>query len=211
MMFQNAPGMASHAQRQMGLMGNPAMNPVSRPVMGPNPVSRPAMGRTSPQAYAQALRGGIDATVRPNTVRARPSFLNAKQVDYKNPGSVAGHYGWNDQNIGRAIDSRTSGGTKNAQQTQSLIDGYLGKRGTNLQSANPQQQINALDYAYRELSRKQQTKKPGLLGGILGTVLTAGLGAVNPALGIASGLAQSGGNPIKVGASFIPSPVKFRA
>lgn len=119
-------------------------------------------------------------------------FLDAKSVNYSAPGSVAAHYGWNVNNIDRAIQSRISGGTENAADVRNLINTFLGKRNVNLNTANPQQRINALDYAYRELSRQQQTKK-GFFDTAFGKILGVGATALGSVVGGPIGGALVGG------------------
>lgn len=133
------------------------------------------------------------------------AFLNAKDVAYDRPGSVAGYYGWNPGNIDDIIASRAMGDGENALNVRSSMDKYLGKRGATLDGSSPRQRISALDYAYREEGRKQQTKGGGFLdflkkaiGPAIGAVVLPGIGgalgaSISAGVGGAIGGAIQGG------------------
>lgn len=136
---------------------------------------------------------------------AQQPFLNAKDVAYDRPGSVAAYYGWQPENIGQFIQSATTvrpdgKNAKNAANVRSHMEKFLANRGVNMNSARPAQLVNALDYAYREEGRKQQTKGGGFLdflksmiGPVAGTALGFAVPVIGPALGGAIGGATQGG------------------
>lgn len=197
----------NRAARSSGGMIQPPMN--TQPVRAKQP-----QHKNAPQTGALGARQ-MAAALRAQTPQPAQQQQNAKTIDYKVPGSVAKAHGWNYANIAPQAKSYLSGGEPEHQRNmRSHVDKFLGKNyGLNyaqISSApnnnNLSQLVNAMDYAFREEARKQQTKSSGLLGGILGAGLSLGLGAINPALGVASGLAQSKGNPAKIAASFVPGP-----
>jgi len=132
-------------------------------------------------------------------------FLNAKDVAYDKPGSVAAYYGWGPENIDRFIESATTvrpdgKNAKNAANMRAHMEAFLAKRGLNMNTARPGQLVNALDYAYREEGRKQQTKGGGFLdflksmiGPVAGTALGFAVPVIGPALGGTIGGAIQGG------------------
>lgn len=121
------------------------------------------------------------------------AFLNAKDVAYDRPGSVAGYYGWSPGSIDNVIDSALGGPSKNAANIRQSLDKYLGKRGTSLDAASPQQRIAAMDYAYREEGRKQQTKGGGFLDFLKKAIGPAVGALVLPGVGAALGTTISAG------------------
>lgn len=135
------------------------------------------------------------------------NFLNAQDVAYDNPGSVARYYGWNKDNINDVISGRVGKGTSNARNVQSHIDKFLGKRGVDMKSARPGHLIAAMDYAYREEGRKQQTKGGGFLnflkkfiGPVAGSLILPGVGSALGA-GISAGVGGAIGGAIQGGIS----------
>lgn len=133
------------------------------------------------------------------------AFLNAKDVAYDRPGSVAGYYGWSPSSIDDVIGSALGGPSKNARNIRQSLDKYLTKRGTSLDAASPQQRIAAMDYAYREEGRKQQTKGGGFLdflkkaiGPVAGALVLPGVGGALGAT-ISSGVGGAIGGAIQGG------------
>jgi len=129
-------------------------------------------------------------------------FLSAKDIAYKDPGSVSNFYGMLPENIfapGKFLNKFqldavqkgiTSGGNagiladlrsnknllgQNPAQA-ALLRQYL-NTGTVPEGLSPQFSINALDWAIREQGRGQQTKKPSFFKGIIGSVIGATIGA----------------------------------
>jgi len=131
-------------------------------------------------------------------------FLNAKDVAYDNPGSVANYYGWNYENILPQAQSLLSGGEADHKRNmRKHVDGFLQRNygltydqiAANPNNNNLSQLVNAVDYAVREEGRKQQTKGSAFLdflksaigpavgalvlpgiGGMLGATISAGAG-----------------------------------
>lgn len=141
-------------------------------------------------------------------------FLNAKDVAYDNPGSVANYYGWNYENILPQAQSLLSGGEADHQRNmRKHVDGFLQRNygltydqiAANPNNNNLSQLVNAVDYAVREEGRKQQTKGGGFLdflkkaiGPAVGALVLPGVGAalgapLSAAAGGAIGGAVQGG------------------
>ena len=144
------------------------------------------------------------------------NFLNAKDVSYDRPGSVAQYYGWSYENILPQAKSLLSGGEADHQSNmRKHVDGYLNRNyGLSYDQilSKPDnnklsQLVNAVDYAYREEGRKQQTKGGGFLdflkqfiGPAVGAVVLPGIGG---ALGasISAGVGGAIGGAIQGGVS----------
>lgn len=128
-------------------------------------------------------------------------FLNAKDVAYDRPGSVAAHYGFDRNNIDKLMTRFLSGGESDHQRNmRSHVDKFLAKRNASLAKATPGQRIAALDYAIREEGRKQQTKGGGFMGFLkkfigpaIGTAIGFAVPVIGPAIGGAVGGAIQGG------------------
>lgn len=118
--------------------------------------------------------------------------LNAKTIAYDRPGSVANYFGFDANNIDKLIQSYTSGDTKNAANVRKHIEGFLQRRNTTLDASRPGQRISALDYAFREEARKQQTKGSFFdkIAGFIGPAV--GILTGNPYLGALAGAAAGG-------------------
>ena len=128
------------------------------------------------------------------------TFLGAKEIDYKSPGSWANFYGIDASNItapGQFLDKFrtdavvngiTSGGNEGMLKTLRSVDygnnpaqfkllqQYL-DTGT-APGLDPNYAITNYDYAAREQGRLQQTKSPSLLGSLLKSVIGPSIGAL---------------------------------
>jgi len=133
-------------------------------------------------------------------------FLNAKDVAYDRPGSVANYYGWSPATINSVYAKATGdGSTKNQQNMAKHVSKFLDKRGLTMDTAKPNMMVHAMDYAYREEGRKQQTKGGGFLdflkkfaGPVAGAILLPGIGGALGA-GISAGVGGAIGGAIQGG------------
>jgi hypothetical protein len=113
-------------------------------------------------------------------------FLSAKDIPYKQPGAVAEFYGWNANNIDRKIGQFSGGSTKNDKAIMEGVTTFLGKRSASLGNASGDLKVQALDFAFREQGRRQQTKGSflgDLVKGMIGAAIGVGVGFAFPALG----------------------------
>ena len=135
-------------------------------------------------------------------------FLNAKDVAYDRPGSVSNYYGWTPATINSVYSRATGdGSTKNQQNIAKHVSKFLDKRGQSMDTAKPNMMVHAMDYAYREEGRKQQTKGSGFLdflksaiGPVVGSLVLPGIGSALGA-GISAGVGGAIGGAIQGGIS----------
>ena len=153
------------------------------------PVQAAAQGARAAPMVSGAVQGGSTP------------FLSAKDIPYKQPGSVSNFYGMTPENVfapGQFLDKfyndavkggittggnagilntlRTTNYGGNAQQNE-LLQQYL-NTGQVPAGLDPNYAIGNYDYAIREQGRQQQTKSPSLLGSLLKGLIGPTIGAL---------------------------------
>ena len=157
--------------------------------------------QTVPRPVQGVVQGGVPGISRPGVSGGTTPFLSAKDIQYKQPGSVSNFYGMTPENVfapGQFLDKFyndavkggvTTGGNEgilktlrsvdyaNNPQQFALLQQYL-NTGQVPAGLDPNYAIGNYDYAIREQGRQQQTKSPSLLGSLL-------KGVIGPAVGFA--------------------------
>ena len=189
---------------------------INNPFLGAAQQAQKSQQQSAAQQESNA--GGLASLGKATYSWARPEALavaqntyNAKTLPYSGTYGVGlANYGWNESNILDKIKySRDkfskgdkSGGYKEIYEKMGeWADKYNPKLKTFLDTGNIPQGLKmdtvlqAADYGLRGLGQKQQNKKgffDSTFGKVLGTALTIGASAINPALGAGVGAAWGG-------------------
>ena len=131
---------------------------------------------------------GEGSFYNPDNVGER--FYSAKDIEYGRPGSVSEFYGWNQDNIQEWITRYTGTGNTNEKERSQMIknlDAYASQykdpryqglmefvnTGVQGKDYDSQFAVESMDYAFRAMGQKQQTKEPwgGGFGAIMNKVV----------------------------------------